>query len=154
MADREGRLTFCFDHNLGQQMSALLGRARAQAHDRITDFHKLNIPSDAPDENWMATLGTLGRFAVITRDGKILQAATRRIAWRKSGITLFLLAERWGELKLHDLFRGLIFWWPAIVQHADAAAAGTAWTVSPKVPHWDKGGIHQVRPPEDTGPVA
>jgi hypothetical protein len=71
---------------------------------------------------------------VVTRDGEILRASVRLDAWRSSALTLLLLDGRWGQLIIPDMARSLMYWWPLMVARAEAAKAGTAWTVPHRVP--------------------
>ncbi|MFC0389650.1 PIN-like domain-containing protein [Muricoccus vinaceus] len=145
MAGETGGLTFVFDQNFGSRTVELLRLGRMQPVDRITTLTELGYAADAPDEEWMPQLGARGSHAVITRDGEILRASVRLDAWKASGLTLLLLDGRWGQLPLHDLTRGLIYWWPLMVEQATAAKPGTAWTVPHAVQAPSKG-IRLVTP--------
>jgi hypothetical protein len=149
MADETGSLTFCLDHNFSLHMLQVLRSIRMEPQGRITHFSEIGISRDAADEDWILDLRQKGNYAVITRDGDILQAAIRRRAWLQSGVMLFLLGKQWGQLPLGELARRLIFWWPALVQHAEAAQPGSAWTVMPGIPKAPSSGIRLIRPPQD-----
>ena len=56
-------------------------------------------------------------------------ASVRRDAWRASGLTLFVLAGAWGNLRLFDQARALVWWWPLLVTQANAGPVGAAWRV-------------------------
>lgn len=139
MASETGSLTFVFDQNFGQKTVDLLRLGRVPPVGRITTLTELGYAADAPDEEWMPQLGAKGHYAVITRDGEILRASVRLDAWKASGLTLFLLDGRWGQLPIHDLTRALVYWWPLIVEQATAAKPGTAWTVPHAIPGPPKG---------------
>jgi hypothetical protein len=134
MAGEAGSLTFVLDQNFGTRTLEILRLAKLAPLGRITSLTELGFAADAPDEDWMPVLGAKGPHAVITRDGEILRASVRLEAWMASGLTLLLLDGRWGQLRIPELTRAIIYWWPLMVEQAEAAKTGTAWTVSHKVP--------------------
>ncbi|MCB8879066.1 hypothetical protein ACELLULO517_02385 [Acidisoma cellulosilytica] len=134
MAVEKGSLTFVFDQNLGSRIVELLKIAKMQPDGGITTLTELGFAANAPDEDWMPALGSRGRYVVVTRDGAILRAAVRLEAWKASQLILLILDGSWGQLPISGLIRALIYWWPLMVDEADAAPPGTAWTVPHTVP--------------------
>lgn len=142
MAGEESGLTYVLDENPGPRVLELLKLAKMPPLGRITSLAELGF---APDEEWMPALGARGRHVAITQDGEILRASVRLDAWRASGLTLLILDGRWGLLPIAEKMRALVYWWPYMVEQAEAAAAGSAWTVPHRVPAPQKG-IRLVTP--------
>jgi hypothetical protein len=134
MAGEAGGLTFVLDQNFGRRTLSILRLAKMPPAGRITTLTELGFAPEAPDEEWMPELGARGPHVVVTRDGQILRASVRLDAWRDSGLTLMLLDGRWGQLPIPELARALVYWWPLMVEQAEAAKPGTAWTVPHRVP--------------------
>jgi hypothetical protein len=145
MADECSSLTFVFDQNISPRILELLRLARVAPLNRITSLTELGFAPDAADEDWMPALDAKSRHVVVTRDGEILRASVRLDAWRASNLTLMLLDGKWGQLPITEMTRALVFWWPYMVEQAEAAASGTAWTVPHQVPRPSKG-IRLVTP--------
>ena len=145
MALAPGDLTFVLDENLGgPHIPEVLRIGKARPEGRITNLKAVGIERGMHDEDWMPKLGAMGSFAVVTRDGAILRAAIRREAWKGTGLRLMLLGGKWGQMSRRELIRGIVYWWPHIVGYAEAAAPGTAWSVSPTVPEPPASGIRLV----------
>lgn len=96
----------------------------------ITDLAELGLRGQ-PDEAWMPELGRRGIHAMVTRDSSILRSAVRRKIWIQERITLFVLDGRWGNLRLFEQARGVIWWWPYIVSQAEEGPEGAAWAIAP-----------------------
>jgi hypothetical protein len=107
-------LAFCLDESMGRNLADVLRRLRAPASPAIHDLRELGF-SGASDEIWMFELGRRGIHAVVTCDSRILRATVRRDVWRAAGLSLFIMAAKWSDVRLFDQARGLIWWWPAIV---------------------------------------
>jgi hypothetical protein len=133
MADAAGGLTFALDENSAGLLPALRA-CRVLAYDCLTDLPSLGIPAGTLDAELLMKLGARGRFALVARDGRMLEPLTQRQAWRQSGVTVFLLSKQWGLLPLGELSRRLLFLWPSLVAHAEASGPGMAWRVSPTMP--------------------
>lgn len=133
MAAPPGRLTFVLDENSAGLLPALRA-CRALAHDRLTDLPSVGIPNGTLDPEMLTQLGARGNFALLARDGRMLEPLTQRQAWRASGVTVFLLAKQWGQLPLGELSRRLLFLWPTLVEYAEQGGQGVAWRVSHAIP--------------------
>ncbi len=127
MAPADG-LAFCLDESMGRSLADILRRLQAPAAPAIHDLRELGF-SGAADEVWMPTLTQQGIHAVVTCDSRILRATIRRDIWRAAGISLFIMAAKWSDVRLFDQARGLIWWWPSIVAQAEAGPQGGAWQV-------------------------
>jgi hypothetical protein len=141
--DAAGGLTFVFDENLGGILE-IMRMARVHPVGMLTNLHELGFRPGTPDEVWISDLGERGGHVVVTRDGRILNAAVRREAWRASGIRLLLLDGKWGQMPIRDIVRALFYWWPLMVQYAQAGSPGTVWKVSRNVPEPAQSGIQLV----------
>lgn len=150
MAAPEGRLTFVLDENSAGLLPGLRA-CRALAHERVTDLPSVGVPHGTLDPDVLRELGARGRYALIARDGKMLEPLMQRQAWRESGVTLFLLAKQWGQLKLWDLSRRLLFLWPQLVAHAEDGGQGLAWRVSPTMPALGSNAFRLVTARRDDG---
>ncbi|WP_337875249.1 hypothetical protein [Elioraea sp.] len=133
MAAAEGRLRFSLDENSGALVD-LLRQSRAESYEDVVTLAEVGIEPGALDPNLLKELGSKGRFAFITRDGKMIEPMIQRSAWRESRVTLFLLGRQWGTLKLGEQARRFLFVWPQIVAHARDGGQGVAWRVAPRVP--------------------
>lgn len=121
-------LAFCLDESMGRSLADILRRLRAPAAPAIHDLRELGF-SGAADAIWMSALTRQGIHAVVTCDSRILRATVRRDIWRAEGLSLFIMASKWSDVRLFDQARGLIWWWPAIVTQAEAGPQGGAWQV-------------------------
>ena len=123
-----GRLGFCIDEACGRPLADILCRVRAPGAPRIHESRDLGLIG-VSDEILMAELGQRGFAAFVTRDSRILNASLRRAAWRQSGLTIFVLERRWGNLNLFEQARRLIWCWPDLAEALSAGPAGAAWQV-------------------------
>lgn len=133
MASPAGSLTFVLDENSAGLLPALRA-CRVRGHDRLTDLPAQGIAPGTLDAEMLRSLGARGRFALVARDGRMLESLIQRQAWRDSGVTVFLLAKHWGQLKLGELSRRLLFLWPTLVEYAEQGGQGVAWRVAHVVP--------------------
>lgn len=133
MANPQSGLTFVLDENNAGVLPALRA-SRAAGHERVTDLPAQGIASGTLDADLLRRLGARGSFALVARDGRMLEPLMQRQAWRESGVTVFLLGKQWGTLKLAELSRRLLFLWPTLVDYAEQGGQGVAWRVSPKIP--------------------
>lgn len=133
MADAAEVLTFAFDEN-SKGLQRVLLSARAHPLGRITDLPSVGVPNGTLDPALMAMLGAKGRFALILRDGSMLEPILQRQAWKDANVTLFLLSKRWGQLPLFELSRRILFLWPTLVEYAYDGGQGAAWRVNPTIP--------------------
>lgn len=133
MASTPGSLTFIADEN-NEWILPVLRTCRAIAHDRVTDLPSLGIAKGTLDAEMLRQLGQRGLFALVARDGRMLEPLTQRQAWREAGVTVFLMGKQWGTLPLAELARRLLFLWPTLVAHAETGGQGLAWRVAPAIP--------------------
>lgn len=133
MADASEDLTFAFDEN-SKGLQRVLLSARAHPHGRITDLPSVGIPNGTLDPAMIGMLGERGRFALVLRDGSMLEPILQRQAWKDANVTLFLLSKRWGQFPLFELSRRILFLWPTLVQYAHDGGQGAAWRVNPTIP--------------------
>jgi hypothetical protein len=122
-----GGVGFCFDEACGRQIAGVLRTLRAPGGPIIQDVREIGLGGVA-DEILMMELRHLGFVAMVTRDSRILNAAIRRDAWLRSGLSLFVLDGKWGALSLFEQGRRIIWWWPSLVTHA-GEMPGAAWQV-------------------------
>lgn len=130
MADARG-LGYCLDESLGRPLAETLRRLRAPGAPTIHDIRELKL-GGTRDETWLPLLRGRGVHVMVTRDSSVLSASVRRGIWRASGLTLFVLDGKWGNLGLFEQARRLIWWWPVIVQQAEAGPQGGAWRLPPE----------------------
>ena len=130
MAAADRRVGICLDENCGRQIAPVLRALRAVPHPDIHDAREIDLGGTS-DQVLMITLGQRGYAALITRDSSILRAALHRDAWRQSGLSLFVLDKKWGNLSLFEQARRLIWWWPELVRRS---GDGEAWLVSAETP--------------------
>lgn len=133
MASAQGSLTFVLDENTAGLLPALRA-CRAVSHAQVSDLAAQGIAPGTLDADMLRLLGERGRFALVARDGRMLEPMIQRQAWRGSGVTLFLLGKQWGTLRLSELSRRILFLWPNLVDHAEQGGQGVAWRVSPTIP--------------------
>ena len=126
---QEGSVGICVDEAFGPVLAPYLRRLRAPGAPGISDSWELDLVGTS-DEVLLYQLGQRGFAALVTRDSKMLSATVRRDVWRSSGLSVFLCDGKWGNLKLFELARRLIWHWPAIVTQAREGPQGGAWRVS------------------------
>lgn len=126
----EGSLAVCIDEALGRKLAPILRELRAPGAPAIEDTRELGL-SGCSDEVLMAELRKRGFTIMVTKDSRILNAALRRAAWQASGLSLFILDGKWGNFRLFEQARRLIWWWPSVVEQAVAGPAGGAWRIAP-----------------------
>jgi len=129
MAGARG-LGYCLDESMGRRLAATLRDLRAPGAPAIHDIRDLEL-GGTKDETWLPMLHGKGVHAMVTRDSSVLAASVRRGVWQASGITLFVLDGKWGNLRLFEQARRLIWWWPIIVQQAEEGPQGGAWRLPP-----------------------
>jgi hypothetical protein len=127
-----GRVAFYLDESMGRPLAGLLRAIRAPGSPQIHDLRDLGLSGTA-DEEWMPKLAEWGTQGVITKDSSILRASIRRDVWRSAQLTVFVLNRQWGNLRLFEQTRALIWWWPAIVERASGGPAGAAWEIAPEL---------------------
>ena len=127
-----GRLGTCLDEACGRPMAAVLRTLRAPGSPDIHDVREIGL-AGASDEVLMRELGQRGYAAMVTRDSSILNASLRRAAWRDSGLTLFVLTGKWGNLSLFDQARHLLWWWPTFASRVADGPHGSAWRIAPEM---------------------
>ena len=120
------RVGFCLDEACGRRVAEVLRAFRAPGAPHIKDARELGL-SGATDEILMRDLGKQGVAAMITLDSRILNASLRRAAWRDSGLTLFVLDGKWGNLPLFEQVRRLMWWWPFFASKVSDGPQGAAW---------------------------
>lgn len=123
-----GRVGFCLDETCGRRVAEALRDFRAPGAPHINDVREIGL-SGATDEILMRELGRRGIAALVTLDSRILNASLRRAAWRESGLTLFVLDGKWGNLSLFEQARRLMWWWPLFAGKASDGPQGAAWRV-------------------------
>jgi hypothetical protein len=124
-----GRVGICLDEAMGHPLAEILLRLRAPAAPDIHDVQGLGL-RETTDEVLLAELGRRHFAALVTRDSSMLAASIRRDAWRRSGLCLFVCDGKWGNLRLFEIGRRLLWWWPLIVEQARAGPQGGAWSLS------------------------
>ena len=125
-----GRVGFCLDEACGRPIAGMLRGLRAPGSPNIHDVRELALQG-AGDDVLMMELGRRGFAALVTLDSSILNASLRRDAWRQSGLTLFVLSGKWGNLTLFEQARRLVWWWPQLIANASERPQGAAWRVAP-----------------------
>lgn len=128
----EERLAVCIDEALGRKLAQVLRDLRAPASPTIQDTRELGL-SGCSDEVLMVELRNRGFTTMVTKDSRILNAALRRAAWQASGLSLFILDGKWGNFRLFDQARRLIWWWPSVIEQASVGPSGGAWRLQPEL---------------------
>lgn len=123
-----GRLTFCMDESMGRPIAEVLRTLRAPGAPHIHDLRELRL-SGVTDEVMMGQLRNEGVDVVVTCDSRILAATVRREVWRGVGLSLLVLDGKWGNLRLFEQARRLIWWWPLMTAQVSAGPQGAAWRV-------------------------
>jgi hypothetical protein len=124
----QSRVGICLDEALGRKIAQVLRTIRAPVSPDIHDIRDFGL-GETSDEVLLHELGQRRIAALVTRDSSMLSAATRRDAWRTSGVSVFLCDGRWGNLSLFDQARLLIWWWPALAQQTSTGPQGGAWRI-------------------------
>lgn len=134
------RLGICIDEAAGRGFAQVLRQWRAPGAPDIHDVWELKLDGTT-DEVLLSELGKRNFAAVVTRDTSMLSASVRRSVWRASRISVFMCDGRWGNLRLFEIARGLLWYWPMIVQRVAQGPQGGAWRLSAD---FHTNGIRQV----------
>lgn len=118
----------CLDEAMGRKLASVLRDLRAPVAPAIHDVRELGL-SGVSDEVLMSELRQRGIGAMVTRDSSILRATVRRSVWQMTGLSLFVLDGKWGNLRLFEQGRALIWWWPHLIAQLQSEPAGAAWQV-------------------------
>ena len=123
------RLGICIDEAAGRGFAEVLRQWRAPGGPDIHDVWELGF-NGTSDEVLLSELGKQGFAALVTRDASMLSASIRRSVWRTSGISVFMGDGKWGNLRLFEIARRLMWYWPMIVQQIQEGPQGGAWRLS------------------------
>jgi hypothetical protein len=123
------RVGICLDEATGRGFTEVLRTLRAPGLPDIHDVWDLGLPGTT-DEVLLSELGKRRIAALLTRDSSMLSASVRRDVWRVSGVSVFMCEGKWGTLKLFEIARRLIWYWPAIMQQVHEGPQGGAWRIS------------------------
>jgi hypothetical protein len=135
-----GRLGICIDEAAGRGFAQVLRQWRAPGRPDIHDVWELKL-NGTSDEVLLSELGKRNFAALVTRDSAMLSASIRRSVWRVSAISVFMCDGKWGNLPLFEIARGLIWYWPMIVQQLQEGPQGGAWRLSVEA---QMGGMRRV----------
>ena len=120
-------MKFFFDNNLSPKIvRALKELSQGHSFSHLRDDN----PVSTPDEQWFDRLAREGGWIVISRD--LFREPTAREAWKKSGLTVFLLASGWGNLGFWEQAWKLVRWWPQILAEAQRVQPGVCYEVPVK----------------------
>jgi hypothetical protein len=122
------RLGFCIDESFSDKLADILLELKAPGAPGIRSVRGLGLTSTS-DEVLIAALAADEIGALIGRDSSMLSASVRRDVWRVRGVSLFLCDGKWGNLRLFEQARRLLWWWPEIVAQAGSGPQGGAWRV-------------------------
>lgn len=84
--------------------------------------------ANTPDEIWIRTLGQEGAWSIVSQD-RFAKNSLEQEAFRRSGLTAFILPKSWAGLKEWDKAWRLIRWWPRIIEQAGLIEGGAAFLV-------------------------
>ncbi len=135
-----GCVGICIDEAAGRGFAQKLRDWRAPGKPDIYDVWDLGL-NGTSDEVLLSQLGNRGFAALVTRDTSMLSASVRRNVWRSSGISVFMGDGKWGNLPLFEIARGLLWYWPMIVQQVREGPQGGAWRPSAEL---RRNGMHRV----------
>lgn len=129
---RASGLGYCLDESMGRPLAGTLRTLRTLRAPGAPAIHDIREPDlgGAHDETWLALLPGKGVHVMVTRDSSVLAASVRRGVWQAWGLTLFVLDGEWGNLRLFEQARRLIWWWPLIVQQAEEGPQGGVWRLA------------------------
>ncbi len=89
------------------------------------------FPANAPDVDWIATLGKEGGWVIITADHDIVRRQAEKAIWRQVGLVAFLLSRGWAAFSPVDQAWRLIKLWPSIEKQVALAAPGSVYSLTP-----------------------
>lgn len=123
-----GGVGICIDECVGRRLAAILRDLKAPGAPEIHNVRDLGLTSTS-DEVLVGELGNRGFLALVTRDSSMLSASVRRDVWQIAGVSVFICDGKWGNLRLFEQARRLLWWWPQIFAQAAAGPQGGAWRV-------------------------
>jgi hypothetical protein len=91
------------------------------------DYRPIN---ERGDENWIRRFAADGGSVIITGDGRIRARVHERAALAQTNLISYFFGRPWNTVKLQQKADELIAKFPAILEHARTAPAGSCWEVS------------------------
>lgn len=86
------------------------------------------FPEDISDVEWIERLAKEGEWAVITLD-RLMRNRLEKEAFRRSGLTAFVLTKAWASHRYWEKAAQLVRWWPRIMEQAGLVEGGAAFEV-------------------------
>lgn len=84
---------------------------------------------NAPDIEWISTLGQEGDWIIISGDMRISRNPAERQAWLESGLTAFFFGDAWSRSRYWKKAADLVAWWPDITRYAREHPNGHGYTI-------------------------
>lgn len=123
-------MRFFLDNNLAPRHAEALQALLGDDH-RFVHLRK-KFPQDAPDEEWLAALGSEGDWIVLSGDYRITRNPALRAIWRSTGLTAFFLTKGWMNLEPLLQHIGLLKVINRVIALAERHPEGKGFTVTPK----------------------
>jgi PIN like domain len=109
-------LKFLIDNNLSPYLAMALA-ALCEPESVLVRHLRDKFNSETPDIEWIGVLATEGDWAIVSQD-RLTRKSPERDALRRSGLTAFILARGWTDLREWDKAWHLR-WWPRIMASAN-----------------------------------
>ncbi len=120
-------MKFFFDNNLSPYLAKALDALCAPEGIAVEHLRQ-KFPEDISDVEWIERLAKEGEWSVITQD-RLIRNPLEREAFRRSGLTVFVLTKAWANHRNWEKAAQLVRWWPRIMEQAGLVEGGAAFEV-------------------------
>ena len=120
-------MKFLFDNNLSPYLAKALDALCAHEGVAVEHLRRM-FPEDISDVEWIERLAKEGEWAVITQD-RLMRNRLEKEAFRRSGLTAFVLTKAWASHRYWEKAAQLVRWWPRIMEQAGLVEGGAAFEV-------------------------
>lgn len=116
------------DNNLPPSLACALNCLSGQA-ESVPVWHLTDkFDRTTADADWIGALAEDGDWIVISQD-KFAKGRLEREAFRRSGLTAFILMRAWSGQAFWPKSCNLLRWWPAILDQSRRVHGGAAFLV-------------------------
>ncbi|MCP4597729.1 DUF5615 family PIN-like protein [Neptuniibacter sp.] len=119
-------MKFFIDNNLSPHLARALNELCAGQHSVTHLREKFDHSTD--DVTWINTLAKEGNWVIVTQD-RLSKGDMEKEAIRRSGLTVFILAKQWTQIKSWEKAQKLVHWWPKIIEQSEMVEAGAAFEI-------------------------
>ncbi|WP_321879706.1 PIN-like domain-containing protein [Paraburkholderia bannensis] len=122
-------MRYFFDNNLSVHLAHAV-RELCRPEDTVEDVIHLRdkFAANTKDHDWISSLGSEGRWVVLSQDG-LRKNDLERSALRQSGLIVFVLHRQWSDRRHWDKAQNLVKWWPSVMEQSRRIKGGASFRV-------------------------